>query len=117
MTSASMIVVDVPAGEAIDADLLSALDGPIMVCHATTGETCPTTDGRCGLADHSHGVVFEIDLEQPEHRLLLERYRRHLGPGIPIRVLVSAEQASRFGEWLRGFDVWTEGPFTPRRSH
>lgn len=118
MSSASMIVVDLPPGERVDADLLAGLEGPVLVCHGVTGEACHTTDGRCGLSGHSHGVVFEVDLDNPTHLSILLSYREHIGAGVPIRVLVSTEQATRFAAELDGFEVWTEGPFSsrPRRG-
>lgn len=118
MSSASMIVVDLPAGERVDEELLAGLDGPVLVCHGVTGEACHTSDGRCGLSNHSHGVVFEVDLENPAHISVLLGYREHIGVGVPIRVLVSREQAERFSSHLEGFELWTEGPFStrPRRS-
>jgi hypothetical protein len=113
----SVVVVDIPAGTPVEPDLLEPLGSPVMVCHGVSGQPWRyTLGGGCETGVHSHGIVFEIDLELPAHRDVLVAYRRHLGEGIPVRVLVTSDQAERWAAELDGVEVWTAGPFAALRG-
>lgn len=66
----------------------------------------------CPLADAAHGVTFHLDLDQPQHRAILERYKAVLREDVPIRVATTAEQARRYASLLAGVQVWTHEPGT-----
>ena len=58
----------------------------------------------------AHGIVFELDLDRPQHRAILRRYQEVVKPGVPIRVLVREGQWERYRELLEGAEVWTQKP-------
>jgi pentose-5-phosphate-3-epimerase len=64
------------------------------------------------LADAAHGVVFHLDLDRPQHRAILERYKAVLREDVPIRVATTFEQARRYASLLAGVQVWTHEPGT-----
>jgi hypothetical protein len=53
--------------------------------------------------------VFELDLDDPQHRTIVETYRTK-NPDIPIRVVVTDEQAQRYGRLLSGVETWSHLP-------
>jgi hypothetical protein len=82
-----------------------------LVCHGPTEGPCPLLTGAgCEKIDAAHGVVFQFDLDRPEHRSILARYKKVLDPEIPIRVVVEHGQDEVFAELLTGTDVWAREP-------
>jgi hypothetical protein len=65
-----------------------------------------TGDG-CPLAENAHGIVFELDLDQPQHRAILAEYKESLRSDVPIRVVVRPGQAQEYADLLRGLKVVT----------
>jgi hypothetical protein len=111
--SASYVLFDIPPGEQpVDRDFLVRLGHPVEVCHGPGGEQrCPLVEGKgCPLAENAHGIVFELDLERPDNRAILEAYKRELRQDMPIRVAVRPGQEREFASLLQGLRVWTHTP-------
>jgi hypothetical protein len=83
-----------------------------MVCNGPkAGMQCPILTGEgCELAEGANGIVFEFDLDRPEHRAILRRYKSSLRHDVPIRVVVSPDQAIEYAELLKGLRVWKHTP-------
>lgn len=112
MSVEGMILVDIPTGETTDTEFLEALGHPVVVCHGPDPKVlCPILSGDgCPLAENAHGIVFLLDLERPQHRAILRKYKEVLPDDVPIVVRVDLEQAQRYRELLKGIQVWTETP-------
>lgn len=111
--SAGYVLFDIPPGEEpVDREFLVSLGHPVEVCHGPGGEAqCPLVEGKgCPLVENAHGVVFELDLARPEHRTILETYKRELREDMPIRVAVRPGQEEEFAPLLKGLRVWTHTP-------
>jgi hypothetical protein len=108
------ILIDVSAGSDIhiDKEFLEGLGHPVVVCHGPAhAELCPILSGTgCPMAEDSHGIIFELDLDRPQHRAILKRYRELLAEDIPIRAVVSPEQEEKYADALTGIEVWTRDP-------
>jgi hypothetical protein len=108
------VLLDVPPGAAgeFDRAALERMGHPVRLCHGPSEDTmCPLLRGDgCPLFEAAHGVVFKLDLGVAQHRDIVERYRALARPDMPIRVLVSATDAERYGELLRDVEVWTHEP-------
>jgi len=103
-----MILLDVTAGSGeFDRDMLERFGHVVKVCHGPEHATlCPLLAGKgCAEFTQAHGVIFELDLDRPQHRAILRRYRELARADVPIRVVTSGEQATRYAEELRGIDV------------
>lgn len=109
----SPVLLDVSAaGGDFAKSVLEKLDHPTMVCNGPGPEgLCPLlTTGACDLVDAAHGIVFALDLDRPEHRAILRRYREVLGPDTPIRAVIRPDQAERYGDLLAEVEIWTHEP-------
>lgn len=107
------ILFDIPGGERpVESAFLEQLGHRVMVCSGPgEGEICPILTGEgCELAENAAGVVFELDLDRPQHRAILTRYKQAVRPDAPIRVVVTPEQADRHVDLLRGLSVMTHPP-------
>jgi hypothetical protein len=108
------ILLDVPPGWEGDFDrsILEKFEHPVDVCHGPApGAICPLLRGEgCTLVDTAHGIVFALDLDRPQHRAILEAYRRTGTADRPIRVVVSTKQMERYGDLLGDFEVWDHDP-------
>jgi len=106
------VILDVtPGSAALDQDFLERLGHPVLVCHGPAEHECPLLEeGGCELIDRAHGVIFKLDLDRPYHRAILRRYRQVLADDVPIRAVVSEEQAVRYADLLGGVQVWTHDP-------
>jgi hypothetical protein len=100
-----VVLLDVPPGDAgeFDREMLERMGHPVHVCPLLGG------DG-CALFEQAHGIVFKLDLGRDQHREILRRYRQLAREDVPIRVLVSAADAERYGDLLRDVEVWTHEP-------
>lgn len=112
MSQQGMILVDIPGGQTTDTAFLEGLGHPVEVCHGPEPKTvCPILSGEgCPLAENAHGIVFLLDLDRPQHRAILRKYKEALPDDVPIRVRVSADQAEEHRELLGGLQLWTENP-------
>lgn len=109
-----VILIDVMAGddEVFESSLLERFGHPIKVCHGPGhGDLCPLLAGTgCDLVDQAHGIIFQLDLDRPQHRRILERYREVTRPDVPIRAVVRADQAEKYAGLLSEVEVWTHEP-------
>ena len=108
-----MILLDVTEGTGqFDQDTLERLGHPVRVCHGPDHATlCPLLAGKgCEEFTEAHGVIFELDLDRPQHLAIVRRYRELARSDVPIRVVVSAEQAARYAPALEGVEVLTHTP-------
>ncbi len=108
-----MILLDVTAGTGeFDRELLERLGHTVKVCHGPEhGSLCPLLAGKgCDDFTSAHGVLFELDLDRPQHRAIVRRYRELARPDIPIRVIVTREQAERYADELRDIEVLLHTP-------
>ena len=108
------IILDVTPGdgEQFESALLEKLGHPVLVCHGpATGELCPIVeDGSCALVESAHGIVFQLDLDKPNHRVILSRYRKHITEDTPLRVVVRPGQDRQYADLLADCQVWTHEP-------
>jgi len=108
-----MILLDVTDGSGeFDREMLERLGHPVQVCHGPEHATvCPLLAGAgCDAFEQAHGVVFQLDLDEPQHLAIVRRYRELARLDVPIRVVVSADQAARYAEELRDIEVLTRLP-------
>ena len=109
----SYILFDIPGGtEVIDGEFLEQLGHPVMLCHGPqSGTPCPLLTGEgCALAEGAHGIVFELDLDRQQHRVILAQYKDSLRSDLPIRVAVRPGQTTKYADLLRGLKVWDHAP-------
>lgn len=107
------ILFDIPEGsEPVDREFLEQLGHPVLVCHGPQpGKLCPILSGQgCPLAEDADGIVFELDLDRPQHRAILRRYKESLRSDLPIHVVVRPGQEIEHSELLHGLKVWTHVP-------
>lgn len=109
-----VVLLDVSPGdnESFDAEFLERLGHPALVCHGPdVGSLCPLLGGTgCPKYDAAHGIIFELDLDRPQHRAIVDRYRALARPDLPIRVVVRGDQAERYADLLGDIEVWTHEP-------
>lgn len=110
------ILIDVSTGTdiEIDRDFLEKLGHPVRVCHGPPhGHLCPILSGAgCSLVDEAHGIIFELDLDRPQHRAILKRYREVVAEDVPIGAVVKPGQETTYASMLQGIQVWTHSPTT-----
>lgn len=109
-----VVLLDVSPGasEVFERSFLERVGHPALVCHGPhEGTLCPLLAGKgCADFDAAHGIVFELDLDRPQHRAIVKRYRELGREGLPIRVVATPEQAERYRDLLAGTEVWTHQP-------
>lgn len=111
--SGGVVLLDVMTGDRgeFDRSMLERLGHPVLVCHGPGADGCPLVLGiGCAKFEQAHGIVFELDLDRPEHRAVVSTYRKLARPETPIRVMVRPEQAERYGELLAQVEVWNHEP-------
>ena len=91
-----MILIDVlpGGGGEFERSFLERTGHPVVVCHGPGhAGSCPLLAGAgCELVDSAHGIVFALDLDQEEHRVILRRYHEVTQPEVPIRAVVRPGQ-------------------------
>ena len=97
-----------------DADLFERWEHPVQVCAGPEVRTlCPLLGGvGCPKFEEAHGIVFKLDLDRPQHRAILRRYREQGRGDLPIRVVCTPEQAQRYAATLAEIEVWDHEPTT-----
>ncbi|HET9442680.1 MAG TPA: hypothetical protein VFO65_05110, partial [Acidimicrobiales bacterium] len=92
--------------------MLERLGHPVVTCGGPDVATlCPLLGGQgCDKFEEAHGIVFELDLDRPQHRAVLHRYAELAREDLPIRVVVRPEQAVRYAELLREVQWWDHSP-------
>lgn len=114
MADRPTILLDVSAG--VDGEyterFLERQGHEVLVCHGPgEGELCPLLQGAgCDHVDDAHGIVFDLDLDRPQHRDILARYEQVTHGDVPIRVVVRPGQRERYPELLGGVEVWDGEP-------
>jgi len=100
------------SGPPDEADFLEHLGHEVLVCHGPdAGTLCPILSGDgCPTAEEAHGVVFELDLDRPQHRAILLKYKESLREDVPIWVVVRPDQATSHPELLSGLKVLNHRP-------
>jgi len=106
------LVLDVtPFDAAPDKAFLERLDHPVMVCHGPDwGHACPLLKEGCAMVDSAHGVIFQLDLDRPQHRTILTKYQEVLDDEVPIVAVVPTGQETTYRDLLAGIEVWTDAP-------
>lgn len=107
------ILFDIPEGEVpVDQEFLEHLGHPVLICHGPSpGHLCPILkEEGCPLAEHAEGIVFGLDLDRPQHRAILKRYKELLRGDVPIHVVVRPGQELQYAELLKSLKVWTHTP-------
>ena len=104
------VILDVnPDPEALDweQDFLTRIETSVIgCCGPDQVGGCPLLEGKpCAKIEAADGVLFQLDLDRPEHRRILAKYVRLLD--VPIRVVVSAEQQVRWARLLDLVEVFT----------
>jgi hypothetical protein len=109
-----MILIDVSRGSGADFDrsFLERAGHEVVVCHGPAhGELCPLLAGTgCELVDRAHGIVFALDLDEEQHRAILQRYHEVIRPEVPIRAIVRPGQRDKYADQLGAVDVWEHEP-------
>ena len=108
-----IVLLDVLGDEgAFDRSILERLGHPVTTCSGPDVKTlCPLLGGTgCPKFDEAHGIVFELDLDRPQHRAVLQRYEQLAREDLPISVVVRADQRERYAALLAGVEVWDHLP-------
>ncbi len=108
----SPILFDLPEGIPSDADFLERLGHEVLVCHGPPAKTlCPILKGEgCSIVEAAHGIVFQLDLDRPQHRAILARYKEVVRDDVPIWVVARPDQAIRHSQLLAGLKVLSHSP-------
>lgn len=112
-TPLGMILVDIGNDEDdFDRSFLERSGHSVVVCHGPSHATlCPLLAGTgCAHVDEAHGIMFILDLDRPQHRAILRRYREVTRPEVPIRAVVRPGQRERFASVLDGIQIWEHEP-------
>lgn len=106
------LILDVtPADGEFDRDFLEKLGHPVLLCHGPEmGHLCPILKDGCEMVNSAHGVVFQLDLDRPQHRAILKRYQEVVSDDIPIVAVVQEGQRSKYSDLLSGVHVWEGEP-------
>ena len=98
--------------EDFDRSFLEDTGHRVAVCHGPDHATlCPMLAGTgCHMVDEAHGIIFVLDLDRPQHRAILRRYREVTRPEVPIRAVVHPGQRERFSGTLDGIQLWEHEP-------
>lgn len=108
-----VVLLDVLAGAGdFDRSMLERLGHPVVTCGGPDVKTlCPILGGEgCPKFDQAHGIVFELDLDRPQHRAIVDRYRQLGRDDLPIRVVVQPGQQRRYADLLATVQVWDHEP-------
>lgn len=108
-----VVLLDVLAGQGeFDRRVLERLGHPVMTCAGPDiDKLCPLLGGEgCEKFEQAHGIVFELDLDRPQHRDIVQRYEELARPDLPMRVVVRPEQQEQYADLLSGVQVWDHSP-------
>jgi hypothetical protein len=112
MTDLGGLILDVTPNEAtLDKNFLGRLGHPVLVCHGPAwGHACPIIKAECPKVESAHGTIFQLDLDRPQHRVILKRYMEIMSNDVPIVAVVKAGQDRRYAELLSDVQVWVDEP-------
>lgn len=101
------IILDVTPGEgSFDKRFLESTGHHVLMCHGPdVGTVCPILDDACPMVEDAHGIVFQLDLDRPQHRSILGRYKEVVAEGVPLWVSVRPGQDEQYAELLTGVQV------------
>lgn len=107
MADEQSLILDVTPGDGtFDRRFLEGIGHPVLICHGPDiGKACPILKESCGKVAEAHGVVFQLDLDRPQHRVILKRYREVLAEDIPLWASVRPGQDAEYRELLNGVQV------------
>ena len=109
-----VVLLDVTPGadEAFDVSFLERSGHTAIVCHGPeVKQLCPLLGGEgCPKFGAAHGVVFALDLDRPQHRAIIKRYRALARPDLPIRVVLRPDQAGMYADLLQDVEIWDHEP-------
>ena len=107
MLAEQSIILDVTANDgAFETRFLQPLGHPVLVCHGPDiGKACPILNQESDTIEDAHGVVFQLDLDRPQHRAILRRYQEVLAEDVPLRAVVGPGQEEEYAELLAGVHV------------
>jgi len=109
-----MILIDVTPGMGgeFDRSFLERTGHDVVICHGPEqGELCPLLAGTgCEMVDRAHGIVFALDLDDDQHRSILQRYHEITRPEVPIRAVVRPGQRTKYADLIESFEVWEHQP-------
>jgi hypothetical protein len=111
--SGGVVLLDVMPGEGdFDRSILERVGHPVVTCNGPEAQKlCPLLGGTgCPKFDVAHGIVFELDLDRPQHRAIVHRYRELGRPDLPIRVVVRRDQQERYADLLDEVQLWDHEP-------
>ena len=103
------VILDVnPAPEELQWEqdwLQEGLGIPVVKCAGPHGVgDCPLLRGEpCGKVEKADGILFQLDLDRPDHRKILSLYADKLD--VPIRAVVADEQRIRYADLLSKVEV------------
>jgi hypothetical protein len=104
-----VVLLDALPGDAgeFDRATLERMGHPVVMCHGPAPKAlCPLLGGLgCPKFERAHGIVFKLDPDGSQHREILYRYRQLAGPDVPIRVLLTPDQAERHVHGSLGLGV------------
>lgn len=107
------LILDVnpnPEALAWQRGLLKDMSIPVVgCCGPELSGGCPLLRGEhCPKVDAADGVIFQLDLDRPEHRRILVKYMVELDAReAPLRVVVTEEQKRRWPKLLERVEVFT----------
>jgi hypothetical protein len=107
VTEERSLILDVTPGDGrFDARFLESAGHPVLMCHGPDhGTLCPILKDGCSKVEEAHGVVFQLDLDRPQHRAILRRYKEVLSDDVPLWVSVHAGQDAEYAELLTDVHV------------
>ena len=102
MAEKRSVILDVTPGDGrFDRRFLEAAGHPVLMCHGPDhGTVCPILKDGCSMVDDAHGVVFQLDLDRPQHRAILRRYKEVIADDVPLWVSVQPGQDTEYAELL-----------------
>ena len=112
-TTGGVVLLDVfDGGGEFDRSILERLGHPVVTCAGPdVKQLCPLLGGDgCPKFAQADGIVFELDLDRPQHRAIVERYHQLSRDDMPIRVVVRPDQKERFTSLLADLQVWDHEP-------
>lgn len=114
MDDHGLILIDIGEGASADFDqrFLERNGHAVVVCHGPDhGALCPIlTATGCQSVSDAHGIIFVLDLDRPQHRAILARYRDVVRPEVPIRAAVRPGQREQYADLLDRVEVWEHEP-------
>jgi hypothetical protein len=108
-----VVLLDVPeGGGSFEHSILERFGHPVEVCNGPEpASLCPLLGGSgCTKFEHARGIVFELDLDRPQHRAILDRYQELASTDVPIRVVVQPGQRERYDSVLNNVQLWDHEP-------